>query len=145
MNATLYLCGVMLDTVILVLDGADCGGAIPRAGALAARLGSSVVVIPVCSRDDSRFMQELAEQHLPALVTNGLTVKAEPAVEPRLAAPAITEVARAHRAGLIVVARRAVPPNGDGVARGTGRELQLAAQCPVVSVPAPAARAARAA
>jgi hypothetical protein len=135
----------MLNTVILVLDGADCGGAIPRAGALAARLGSSVVVVPVCGRDDSRFMQELAAQHLPALGTDGLTVKAEPAVDPRLAAPAIAEAARTYGAGLIVVARRAVPPNGDGVARGTGRELELAAQCPVVSVPGPAARAARAA
>jgi hypothetical protein len=90
-------------------------------------------------------MHELADQHLPGLGAEGLTVKAEPAVDHRLAAPVIAEAARTHRAGLIVVARRAVPPNGDGVARGTGRELQLAAQCPVVAVPAPARRTARAA
>ncbi|MGN6379065.1 MAG: hypothetical protein ACTHNU_08960 [Gaiellales bacterium] len=134
----------MLDAVILVLDGAECSGAVPSAGALAARLSSRVVVVRVCSGDDDRKVLEMSEPHLESIRASGVAVTAEPlAAGRRDAAAVVAQAALSHGARLIVVACGA--SNGDGMAHGAGSELLLAAPCPVVSVPAPTTPAVRAA
>jgi uncharacterized SAM-binding protein YcdF (DUF218 family) len=132
----------MLDTIILVIDGAEQDSAMPPAGALAARLSGRVVVIPVtASRNgravDANALRDRLEAEVTALRGAGVdAVLGGRVVTRRGAAAAIAKAARAHGAGLIVVTGGGYRPAPGTPSHAIAGELLHTAPCPVVSVPA---------
>jgi nucleotide-binding universal stress UspA family protein len=124
-----------VETVILALDGDGAESTVRLAGSLAARVAPRVVVVHVGAPGDASRRAELE-----AAVAELRAAGADAALElwhagSGDAAAAIAEAARAHTAGLIVVAT-----SGRGRSGAVAAALLQKAPCAVVAVPPAGAR-----